>query len=186
MIYAALPGRSTDQLKSSKEVVIDDQTIKLDFVSTNTNQVIEQFISKTKNQKEVTVLSSTPFDLGLDFEKNPDKKFKNIKKFRSKIRKKYRKIFQNPNSDSELSKLIENFINSSGGSYSLVSARELNDEPKCLLSGDFLCSEVVANSSAEVVEYFKQAMRKEFKYFHVTSLPPKMTSLSDLLMDRTV
>ena len=59
MIYAALPGRSTDQLKSSKEVVIDDQTIKLDFVSTNTNQVIEQFISKTKNQKEVTVLSST-------------------------------------------------------------------------------------------------------------------------------
>ena len=83
MIYAALPGRSTDQLKSSKEVVIDDQTIKLDFVSTNTNQVIEQFISKTKNQKEVTVLSSTPFDLGLDFEKkNPYKKFKNIKKFR--------------------------------------------------------------------------------------------------------
>ena len=96
------------------------------------------------------------------------------------------KFFQNPKSDSELSKLIENFINSSGGSYSLVSARELNDEPKCLLSGDFLCSEVVANSSAEVVEYFKQAMRKEFKYFHVTSLPPKMTSLSDLLMDRTV
>ena len=70
MIYAALPGRSADQLKSSKEVVIDDQTIKLDFVSTNTNQVIEQFISKTKNQKEVTVLSSTPFDLGLDFELN--------------------------------------------------------------------------------------------------------------------
>ena len=68
MIYAALPGRSADQLKSSKEVVIDDQTIKLDFVSTNTNQVIEQFISKTKNQKEVTVLSSTPFDLGLDSE----------------------------------------------------------------------------------------------------------------------
>jgi len=124
MIYAALPGRSSDQLKSSKEVVIDDQTIKFDFISTNTNQVIEQFISKTKNQKEVTVLSSTPFDL-----------------------------------DSELTRLIENFINSSGGSYSLVSARELNDEPKCLLSGDFLCSEVVANSSAEVVEYFKQAMR---------------------------
>ena len=71
--------------------------------------------------------------------------------------------FQNPKSDSELTKLIENFINSSGGSYSLVSARELNDEPKCLLSGDFLCSEVVANSSAEVVEYFKQAMRKEFE-----------------------
>lgn len=70
MIYAALPGRSADQLKSSKEVVIDDQTIKLDFVSTNTNQVIEQFISKTKNQKEVTVLSSTPFDLVLDFELN--------------------------------------------------------------------------------------------------------------------
>ena len=174
MIYAALPGRSTDQLKSSKEVVIDDQTIKLDFVSTNTNQVIEQFISKTKNQKEVTVLSSTPFDLGLDFEKKIEQK------------NSQRKIFQNPKSDSELSKLIENFINSSGGSYSLVSARELNDEPKCLLSGDFLCSEVVANSSAEVVEYFKQAMRKEFKYFHVTSLPPKMTSLSDLLMDRTV
>ena len=80
MIYAALPGRSTDQLKSSKEVVIDDQTIKLDFVSTNTNQVIEQFISKTKNQKEVTVLSSTPFDLGLDLEKKFRKK--------SKIRKK--------------------------------------------------------------------------------------------------
>ena len=74
MIYAALPGRSTDQLKSSKEVVIDDQTIKLDFVSTNTNQVIEQFISKTKNQKEVTVLSSTPFDLGLDFEKKSEQK----------------------------------------------------------------------------------------------------------------
>ena len=85
MIYAALPGRSTDQLKSSKEVVIDDQTIKLDFVSTNTNQVIEQFISKTKNQKEVTVLSSTPFDLGLDFEKKIRTKnsriFKKIGKF---------------------------------------------------------------------------------------------------------
>ena len=86
MIYAALPGRSTDQLKSSKEVVIDDQTIKLDFVSTNTNQVIEQFISKTKNQKEVTVLSSTPFDLGLDLEKKFRKK--------SKIRKKNFKNFQ--------------------------------------------------------------------------------------------
>ena len=177
MIYAALPGRSTDQLKSSKEVVIDDQTIKLDFVSTNTNQVIEQFISKTKNQKEVTVLSSTPFDLGLDLKKK-SKKFKNSKQFR--------KFFSKSKPDSELSKLIENFINSSGGSYSLVSARELNDEPKCLLSGDFLCSEVVANSSAEVVEYFKQAMRKEFKYFHVTSFPRKMTSLSDLLMDGTV
>ena len=87
MIYAALPGRSTDQLKSSKEVVIDDQTIKLDFVSTNTNQVIEQFISKTKNQKEVTVLSSTPFDLGLDLKKIP-KKFKNSKKKFQKFSKK--------------------------------------------------------------------------------------------------
>ena len=86
MIYAALPGRSTDQLKSSKEVVIDDQTIKLDFVSTNTNQVIEQFISKTKNQKEVTVLSSTPFDLGLDFEKKkPNKKIRSGKFSRGKI-----------------------------------------------------------------------------------------------------
>ena len=179
MIYAALPGRSTDQLKSSKEVVIDDQTIKLDFVSTNTNQVIEQFISKTKNQKEVTVLSSTPFDLGLDLKK----KFPKNSKIPKKNPKFSKKNFQNPKSDSELSKLIENFINSSGGSYSLVSARELNDEPKCLLSGDFLCSEVVANSSAEVVEYFKQAMRKEFKYFHVTSFPSKMTSLADLLMD---
>ena len=185
MIYAALPGRSTDQLKSSKEVVIDDQTIKLDFVSTNTNQVIEQFISKTKNQKEVTVLSSTPFDLGLDFEKKNRKNFR-IKKSRKISIKKIGKNFQNLKPDSELSKLIENFINSSGGSYSLVSARELNDEPKCLLSGDFLCSEVVANSSAEVVEYFKQAMRKEFKYDHVTSFQVKMTSLSDLLMDKTI
>ena len=96
MIYAALPGRSTDQLKSSKEVVIDDQTIKLDFVSTNTNQVIEQFISKTKNQKEVTVLSSTPFDLGLDL-KNFEKHFvkKCIQKARKKFaKKKIGKIFQ--------------------------------------------------------------------------------------------
>ena len=79
-----------------------------------------------------------------------------IKKSRKISIKKIGKNFQNLKPDSELSKLIENFINSSGGSYSLVSARELNDEPKCLLSGDFLCSEVVANSSAEVVEYFKQ------------------------------
>ena len=61
--------------------------------------------------------------------------------------------------DTELHKLVENFINSSGGAYSLVSARELNDEPKCLLSGDFLCSEVVAHSSQEIVEYFKQGTR---------------------------
>ena len=87
--------------------------------------------------------------------------------------------FQNPKSDSELTKLIENFINSSGGSYSLVSARELNDEPKCLLSGDFLCSEVVANSSAEVVEYFKQAMRKEFEVMTLQSYVICVKSLTD-------
>ena len=61
----------------------------------------------------------------------------------------------------------------------MVSARELNDEPKCLLSGDFLCSEVVANSSAEVVEYFKQAMRKEFDV--MTSFYTELRHLCQIL-----
>ena len=61
--------------------------------------------------------------------------------------------------DDVLRQLIEEFINSSGGAYSLFAARELNEEPKCLLSGDFLCSEVVAKSSLEVIQYFKQATR---------------------------
>jgi len=70
-------------------------------------------------------------------------------------------ISSSANLENELLKsLITEFINSSGGSIeSLFSARELNEEPKCLLSGDFLCSEVIAKSSIEVIEYFKQATR---------------------------
>ena len=71
-------------------------------------------------------------------------------------------ITSTPQLDDELLKtLIQSFINSTGGTAneSLFSARELNEEPKCLLSGDFLCSEVIARSSLEVIEYFKQATR---------------------------
>ena len=64
----------------------------------------------------------------------------------------------------------------------MVSARELNDEPKCLLSGDFLCSEVVANSSAEVVEYFKQAMRKEFKLVTLLFTDPCVILVKRLIL----
>merc|ERR1711935_635627 len=71
-------------------------------------------------------------------------------------------ITSTPQLDDELLQtLIQSFINSTGGtvSESLFSARELNEEPKCLLGGDFLCSEVIARSSIEVIEYFKQATR---------------------------
>jgi len=71
-------------------------------------------------------------------------------------------ITSTPQLDDELLQtLIQSFINSTGGTVneSLFSARELNEEPKCLLSGDFLCSEVIARSSIEVIEYFKQATR---------------------------
>lgn len=70
-------------------------------------------------------------------------------------------ISSSPQFDEDvLKQLITEFINSTGGaSESLFSARELNEEPKCLLSGDFLCSEVVAKSSLEIIEYFKQATR---------------------------
>ena len=85
-------------------------------------------------------------------------------------------ISSSANLENELLKsLISEFINSSGGSIeSLFSARELNDEPKCLLSGDFLCSEVIAKSSIEVIEYFKQATRKLILTF--SSLYPVYTN----------
>jgi len=124
MLYAILPGESGQVQAKKSEIKIENESIKVNLASTDANLVIKSFISKTKNEKERTVLSSSPFDF-----------------------------------DGELFRLVEDFLNSTGGSHSLLSARELNSEPKCLLSGDFLCSEVLPKNSNEVVEYFKQAMR---------------------------
>lgn len=48
----------------------------------------------------------------------------------------------------------------SGGKLTLVSARELVDEPRSLLSGSTsVIEEVIAKSSLEIAEYFRQALR---------------------------
>jgi hypothetical protein len=48
----------------------------------------------------------------------------------------------------------------SGGKFTLVSARELSQDPKSLLSGsNSTVEEVIAKSSPEIIEYFKQALR---------------------------
>ena len=52
-------------------------------------------------------------------------------------------------------------MTSSGGKIALVSARELTtDEPRSLLSGSYdILEEVIAKSSPEILEYFRQAFR---------------------------
>lgn len=56
--------------------------------------------------------------------------------------------------------LLEDLVVTSGGKLTLVSARELVDEPRSLLSGSTsVIEEVIAKSSLEIAEYFRQALR---------------------------
>ena len=52
-------------------------------------------------------------------------------------------------------------VTSSGGKVALVSAREVTgEEPRSLLSGSYdIVEEVIAKSSPEILEYFRQAFR---------------------------
>ena len=56
--------------------------------------------------------------------------------------------------------IIEDQVLSSGGKLTLVSARELVESPRSLLSGSpNMVEEVIAKSSHEIIEYFRQAIR---------------------------
>lgn len=56
--------------------------------------------------------------------------------------------------------ILEHLVVTSGGKFTLVSARELSQDPKSLLSGsNSTVEEVIAKSSPEIIEYFKQALR---------------------------
>lgn len=63
--------------------------------------------------------------------------------------------------ENVLPPILEHLVTSSGGKIALVSARELtSDEPRSLLSGSYnLLEEVIAKSSPEILEYFRQAFR---------------------------
>ena len=67
MLYALLPGESSQIEAKKNEIKISNESIKVNLASTDPNLVIKSFISKTKNEKEKTVISSSPFDFGKNF-----------------------------------------------------------------------------------------------------------------------
>ena len=71
MLYAVLPDGSESIIKSDREIRIETETIKIDLASTDFKKVVDSFILKTRNEKERSIISAAPFDLGI-FAKKPN------------------------------------------------------------------------------------------------------------------